>query len=190
MHVLVVEDDPDIGALIAHYARGEGWTVQLVASGTDALRAVQESRVELIVLDVMLPEMSGFDVCRALRSSPSTAAIPIMMVTARTEEADRIGGIDIGADDYVPKPFSPKELVARAKALMSRSRSAWERWQARGAPRRYSERRLPRRVDDGSRCVTSAGRRKLCVRGAQWACALIRSRYQRPLSLMMRCWVR
>ena len=122
MHLLIVEDDADIGALVAHYARREGWTSQLVASGAEALRAVQETRVDLVVLDVMLPGISGFDVCRALRLSPSAAAIPIIMVTARTEETDRIRGIDVGADDYVSKPFSPKELMARAKALVHGAR--------------------------------------------------------------------
>jgi DNA-binding response OmpR family regulator len=122
VHVLVAEDDRDIGVLITHYLERAGWTAHLAPSGTDALAYAGRERVDLVILDVMLPGMSGLDVCRALRAEKKTAAIPIIMVTARAEETDRIAGLEIGADDYVSKPFSPNELVARARALLRRAR--------------------------------------------------------------------
>jgi two-component system alkaline phosphatase synthesis response regulator PhoP len=122
VNVLVAEDDPDIADLVAHYFRREGWTVHVSASGTDALARARSSPPDLAVLDVMLPGMTGFEVCRELRTSPETASVLIIMLTARADEQDRIHGLDIGADDYVLKPFSPNELVARAKALTRRAK--------------------------------------------------------------------
>jgi DNA-binding response OmpR family regulator len=119
--ILVAEDDRDIADLIAHYVQKAGWTPHLIASGDDALDHVRRSPVDLVVLDVMLPGLSGLEVCRALRADRATAAIPIIMVTARAEETDRIIGLELGADDYVSKPFSPNELVARIRALMRRT---------------------------------------------------------------------
>jgi DNA-binding response OmpR family regulator len=120
--ILVAEDDRDIADLIAHYVQKAGWTPVTVGSGDDALARARATPPDLVILDVMLPGMSGLEVCRALRAAPSTAAIPIIMVTARAEETDRIIGLDIGADDYLSKPFSPNELVARIRALMRRSK--------------------------------------------------------------------
>ena len=122
MHVLVAEDDRDIGELVAHYVQREGWTVHLVDSGTSALAYARTTPIDVVILDVMLPGATGFEVCRALRSAPATAAIPIIMLTARAQESDRIEGLEIGADDYVSKPFSPKELIARIKALLRRAK--------------------------------------------------------------------
>ncbi len=121
MHILVAEDDPDIGDLIVRYLQKAGWTTRLATSGTDALAAAGREAIDVAILDVMLPGMTGLDVCRALRSEPATAAIPIIMVTARAEETDRILGLDTGADDYITKPFSPNELVARVRALLRRA---------------------------------------------------------------------
>jgi DNA-binding response OmpR family regulator len=121
MHILVAEDDRDIADLIAHYIRKAGWEPDVVTSGNEALAEARRQTVDLMILDVMLPGMSGLEVCRALRADRATAAIPIIMLTARAEEADRVIGLEIGADDYVAKPFSPNELVARIKALMRRS---------------------------------------------------------------------
>ncbi len=118
--VLVVEDDKDIADLIAHYLQRAGHAVDAAASGTAALRRVKDSAPDLIVLDLMLPGMDGLLVCQALRSDPATAAIPIIMLTARGEESERITGLELGADDYVTKPFSPRELVARVAALLRR----------------------------------------------------------------------
>ena len=118
--VLVVEDDPDIAELIRHYLEKNGHTVEALASGAAVLPQVRADRPDLVVLDLMLPGLDGLMVCQALRSDPHTAAIPIIMVTARGEEADRIAGLELGADDYVTKPFSAKELAARVTALLRR----------------------------------------------------------------------
>jgi DNA-binding response OmpR family regulator len=127
VNILVAEDDRDIADLIARYLQKAGWTAHIAGSGDAALSHVRAQGADLVVLDVMLPVMSGLEVCRALRGDRATAAIPIIMVTARAEETDRIIGLDLGADDYVSKPFSPNELVARIRALMRRSaRSAPE----------------------------------------------------------------
>jgi DNA-binding response OmpR family regulator len=122
VHILVAEDDRDIADLIARYLTRAGWTVDIAATGDEALSTVRRTKVDLVVLDVMLPGLSGLEVCRALRAEAPTAAIPIIIVTARAEEPDRIIGLDIGADDYVTKPFSPNELVARVRALLRRAK--------------------------------------------------------------------
>jgi len=122
MRILVAEDDNDIADLIAHYVRKAGWEPLVVASGDAALRAAQDEPPDVIVLDIMLPGLSGLEVCRALRADPATALLPVIMVTARAEESDRIVGLDLGADDYISKPFSPNELVARVRALLRRTR--------------------------------------------------------------------
>ena len=122
MNILVAEDDRDIADLIAHYFRKQGWQPHLVAGGDEALAYARHEPVDVVVLDLMLPGLSGLEVCRALRGDARTEAIPIIMVTARAEETDRILGLDIGADDYLAKPFSPNELVARVRALMRRSK--------------------------------------------------------------------
>jgi len=122
MHILVAEDDRDIADLIAHYVQKAGWTAQVASSGDEALARARESPPDLAILDVMLPGMSGFEVCRALRADSRTADMPIIIVTARAEEPDRIVGLDLGADDYLAKPFSPNELMARIRALMRRAR--------------------------------------------------------------------
>jgi DNA-binding response OmpR family regulator len=124
VNILVAEDDRDIADLIAHYVQRSGWTSRVVGSGDEALAAARKQPFDLVILDVMLPGMSGLEVCRALRADSTTAAIPIIIVTARAEETDRIIGLDIGADDYLSKPFSPNELVARIRALMRRSKRA------------------------------------------------------------------
>ena len=122
MLILVAEDDRDIADLIVHYLQKAGWRAEVATSGTDALALARGQSFDAAILDVMLPGMSGLEVCRALRAATDTAELPIIMVTARAEETDRIMGLDIGADDYVAKPFSPNELVARIRALMRRSR--------------------------------------------------------------------
>jgi len=119
--VLVVEDSADIAELIRHYLERSNYTVDQLKAGTDVLPHVRRSPPDIIVLDLMLPGMDGMLVCQALRREPSVAQLPIIMLTARGEEADRIKGLELGADDYVTKPFSPKELVARVAALLRRS---------------------------------------------------------------------
>jgi len=123
--VLIVEDEQDIADLIKHaLERGGDTDAEVVGSGDDALRVVRQQPPDLIILDLNLPVLSGLDVCRALRSRPATSRIPIIMLTARTSESDRVSGLDIGADDYVTKPFSLRELAARVRAVLRRKPGA------------------------------------------------------------------
>jgi DNA-binding response OmpR family regulator len=118
--VLVVEDNPDIADLITHYLQRAGHAVDRAANGTEALARARSTSPDLLVLDLMLPGMDGLLVCQALRGDATTASIPVIMLTARGEESDRIRGLELGADDYVTKPFSPKELTARVAAMLRR----------------------------------------------------------------------
>jgi DNA-binding response OmpR family regulator len=119
--VLVVEDEHDIAGLIKHTLERNGeMDVETIASGDDALKAVMDRVPDLIILDLNLPVLSGLEVCRILRTRPNTARTPIIMLTARTSETDRVTGLDVGADDYVTKPFSLRELAARVRAVMRR----------------------------------------------------------------------
>jgi DNA-binding response OmpR family regulator len=118
--ILVVEDDIDISALIAHYLEKAGHVVERLASGSSVMPRLRAQPADLVILDLMLPGASGLVVCEAMRADPATAAIPVIMLTARGEEGERIAGLEIGADDYVTKPFSPKELVARVAARLRR----------------------------------------------------------------------
>ncbi len=119
--ILVVEDNPDIAELIVHYLQRANHDVERLASGSEVLPRVRAILPDLIVLDLMLPGMDGLAICQALRGQGATAGIPIIMLTARGEEADRVRGLELGADDYVTKPFSPKELVARVAAMLRRA---------------------------------------------------------------------
>ncbi len=118
--ILVVEDDPDIAELVEHHLSRAGYDTSVVATGTDALEHIRK-RPDLVVLDLMLPGLSGLEICRLMRSDPQTAAVPIIMLTARAEEEARVEGLELGADDYVTKPFSPRELVARLRAVLRRT---------------------------------------------------------------------
>ncbi len=120
-HVLVVEDDHDISELIVHYLQNAGHTTHRLGSGAEVMGYLRGKAADLVVLDVMLPGLSGMAVCRAMRDDTATSHIPIIMLTARGDEADRLAGFDHGADDYVTKPFSPKELVARVAARLRRT---------------------------------------------------------------------
>ena len=119
--VLIVEDEPDIRDLLAFHLEREGYHVTRSRTGADALRQVRARPPDLILLDLMLPELDGLEVCRRLRQDPRTASVPIVMLTARGEEVDRILGLELGADDYIVKPFSPKEVVARVRAVLRRA---------------------------------------------------------------------
>jgi two-component system, OmpR family, alkaline phosphatase synthesis response regulator PhoP len=149
--VLVVEDDPDIAHLVAHYLEKAGFSTELLANGRDALSAIAARPPDVLVLDLMLPQVDGLEICRVVRSSAATAAIPIIMLTARAEESDRIVGLEIGADDYVAKPFSPNELVARIRALVRRAQRATP--SASGRPVNYGS----IAVDSTRHTVTNAG---------------------------------
>jgi len=119
--ILVVEDESDIAQLIKHTLERAGDArVDVVSSGDAALKAVGEAQPDLIILDLNLPMIDGTEVCRLLRARPATASLPIIMLTARTGETDRVSGLDLGADDYVTKPFSLRELAARVRAVLRR----------------------------------------------------------------------
>ena len=123
--VLVVEDEPDLATLIKHALERSGEArVEIVPAGDQALRRVAESPPDVVILDLNLPVLSGTEVCRILRAQPATANIPIIMLTARTSEGDRVTGLDLGADDYVTKPFSLRELAARVRAVLRRKSGA------------------------------------------------------------------
>ena len=123
--VLVVEDEQDIADLIVHtLSRGGDLAVEAVGSGDAALKAAAEDPPDVVVLDLNLPVLNGLEVCRILRQRPATATVPIIMLTARTAESDRVAGLDTGADDYVTKPFSARELAARVRAALRRGRGS------------------------------------------------------------------
>jgi two-component system phosphate regulon response regulator PhoB len=124
--ILVVDDEPDIVALIAYHLAKAGYRVSTATTGVDALETARRERPALIVLDLMLPEMSGYEVLEQLRADKSTATIGVLMLTARRDEPDRIRGLALGADDYLTKPFSPQELVLRVGAILRRISSAAE----------------------------------------------------------------
>jgi DNA-binding response OmpR family regulator len=119
--ILVVEDDSDIAELVTRYLERDGYLVERAASGREGLNRIAAKPPALLILDLMLPEVDGLEVCRLVRGNEKTAAIPIIMLTARAEESERIVGLEVGADDYIAKPFSPNELVARVRALLRRT---------------------------------------------------------------------
>ena len=122
-HVLVVDDEPDLLELVQYNLAAAGYNVTCVSSGEEALAAMGSVRPELVILDVLLPGMDGLDVCKTLKGDTQTSAIPIVMLTARGDEADIVTGLEVGADDYITKPFSPRELLARIKAALRRRNS-------------------------------------------------------------------
>jgi len=119
-HILVVDDEPDITALVAYHLAKAGYRVTTASSGPEALRVAEEQAPDLVVLDLMLPGLSGYEVLEALRRHDATQDVGVIMLTARREEADRIKGLSVGADDYLVKPFAPQELVLRVGAVLRR----------------------------------------------------------------------
>ncbi len=119
--VLVVEDEPDIAALIAYQLTREGFRVETASTGDQGLSAIARSVPDLLILDRMLPGLSGDDVLRSLRSEEPTRGLPVLILTARREQEDRIEGLELGADDYLTKPFSPRELVLRVQSILRRA---------------------------------------------------------------------
>ena len=120
--VLVVEDEADVAEMIRYNLGKEGYDVRVAANGTDALRQVKDARPDVILLDIMVPHLNGWEICRRLKQDRETVAIPVIMVTGRVEEGDKVLGFEMGADDYVTKPFSPRELLARVRAVTRRGR--------------------------------------------------------------------
>ena len=149
--ILVVDDEADILALVTYHLAKSGYRVSTAATGPEALRAARDERPALIVLDLMLPGMSGFEVLEQLRADAATSGIAVLMLTARRDEPDRIRGLSIGADDYLTKPFSPQELVLRVGAILRRT--------AAGATASSSDHLTvgPIRIDRGAHRVSIEG---------------------------------
>ena len=119
--ILAVDDEKDILDLVSYNLAKEGYEIVTAADGEDALKRVKAERFDLIVLDLMMPAIDGIELCKMLKSNEETESIPIIMLTAKSEELDKVLGLEMGADDYVTKPFSPRELIARVKAVLRRS---------------------------------------------------------------------
>ena len=118
--IFVVEDDPDISRLVRHHLEGAGFQIKLFPSGHTVLAESERQRPALFILDIMVPGKDGLEICRTIRQTPGLAAVPVIFLTAKSSEADRVLGLELGADDYIAKPFSPRELVARVKAVLRR----------------------------------------------------------------------
>jgi len=118
--ILIVDDEPDIVSLVSYNLKKEGFDVSSAFDGEEALKAVRKEKFNLIILDLMLPGIQGMELCNMLRSSEETSSIPVIMLTAKSEELDKVLGLEMGADDYITKPFSPRELIARVKAVLRR----------------------------------------------------------------------
>jgi phosphate regulon transcriptional regulator PhoB len=119
--ILVVDDEPDIVELVSYNLKKEGFEISSASDGEEALAKIRKEKFDFLILDLMLPGIQGMELCRILRSDPRTKNLPVIMLTAKGEEVDRILGLEIGADDYISKPFSPRELVARVRAVMRRT---------------------------------------------------------------------
>lgn len=119
--ILVIDDEPDIVELVSYNLKKEGFQVDTSFNGESAMVKIKENIYDLIILDLMLPGMQGLEICRIIRKEPNTTDIPVIMLTAKSEEVDKVLGLEMGADDYITKPFSPRELVARAKAVLRRA---------------------------------------------------------------------
>lgn len=125
-YILVVEDEPDLADLVGYNLEQEGYEVGIAGSGATALSMARARTPDLVVLDLMLPDITGIDVCRQLRANKATTQVPVIVLTAKDEESDRVAGFEAGADDYVVKPFSPRELLLRVGAVLRRSASGIE----------------------------------------------------------------
>jgi len=121
-NILVVDDEADLVELVSYNLKKEGFIVDSASDGETALTRIRKGKYDLLILDLMLPGIQGMELCRILRNDPKTSVLPIIMLTAKGEEVDRILGLEMGADDYMAKPFSPRELVARVKAVLRRSK--------------------------------------------------------------------
>ena len=158
-NILVIDDEVDIGELVAYNLQKEGFRVDNAYDGEEGLKKIGSKRYELIFLDLMLPGIQGIELCKMVRSNPDTARIPIVMLTAKDEEIDKILGFEVGADDYITKPFSPRELVVRAKALLRRAERP-----AEAAARKAEDENILRIRDmaiDKERFVVTVGTRQM-----------------------------
>jgi DNA-binding response OmpR family regulator len=150
---LLIDDDARLGALVAEYLAKHEIDVTVVGDGERGLAALRKRRFDVVLLDLMLPGLDGLEVCRRIRAVPEVAAIPVIMLTAKGEDVDRIVGLELGADDYLPKPFNPRELMARIRAVLRRSAPG----AAGPSPPRFRAGDLE--IDFDGREVTVAGRR-------------------------------
>lgn len=125
-HALLVEDDHDICELVRIILRAESFNIDIIHEGKAGLESALHNPYDIIILDIMLPGIDGWEICRQLRANPKTRSVPIIMLTAKGEESDRVSGLELGADDYITKPFSPRELLARIKALLRRSANFYQ----------------------------------------------------------------
>lgn len=167
LKALIVDDERDLVELVRFHLEKEGLTCLQTGDGVTALRLVREQRPDLLILDLMLPEMDGLEVCRNLRRDPATARLPIIMLTAKAEEIDRVVGLELGADDYIVKPFSPREFIARVKAVLRRIQEPPPQ-----VVRRVGELEL----DEGRRHLTIHGEPvELTVKEFDLLCALVRA---------------
>ncbi|MGH7988530.1 MAG: response regulator [Candidatus Binataceae bacterium] len=174
--ILIVEDEADIRELLRYNLAQEGFAIEEAGDGAEALERIERRAPDLLLLDLMLPRMSGLELCRRIRSTPATATLPILMLTARGDEADRVLGLEMGADDYVSKPFSPREVAARVKALLRRASPP-----DAGAPGLYQRGRL--RIDFGTYEVFVDGvKRELALREFE----LLRFFAQHPMRVYSR----
>lgn len=135
MKILIIEDDRDIAELIAYNLSQEKLSSEVTASGSRGLSAARRGLPDLVILDLMLPDMGGLEICKAIKSDPKTKGIPVLMLTAKGEEIDRIVGFEVGADDYLTKPFSPRELVLRVKAILRRLKD--REWRDAAVPQTF-----------------------------------------------------
>ncbi|MDI6801137.1 MAG: response regulator transcription factor [Thermodesulfovibrionales bacterium] len=123
-NILVIDDEADIAKLVIYNLKKEGFSVDSAYDGETALKKIRNNKYDLVILDLMLPGIHGLDLCKIIRNNPATSHMPVIMLTAKGEEVDKILGLEIGADDYITKPFSPRELVARVKAVLRRTVTA------------------------------------------------------------------
>lgn len=163
---LIVEDEPDLAELVRYHLEKEGVSCVKSSDGVGAIRLARTQHPDFLILDLLLPELDGLEVCRQLRRDPATARLPIIMLTAKAEETDRIVGLELGADDYIVKPFSPRELVARMKAVLRR---------AQPVEPQTLKRIGGLEVDENKRFITVHGRPvDLTVKEFDLLCVLIR----------------
>jgi two-component system phosphate regulon response regulator PhoB len=135
MKVLIIEDDKDIAELVEYNLRQEKISAEVSRNGAEGLAKARRLHPDLVLLDLMLPDMGGIEICKSLKSDPKTKGIPVLMLTAKGEEVDRIVGFEVGADDYLTKPFSPRELILRVKAILRRLKD--REWREAAAPQSF-----------------------------------------------------
>ncbi|HXC39779.1 MAG TPA: response regulator transcription factor [Burkholderiales bacterium] len=158
--ILIIEDDPRLAAMVSDYLGGAGFRASVEPDGASGLRRLEREPFDALVLDLMLPDIDGLEVCRRLRAAEAHAALPVLMLTARGEPTDRVVGLEMGADDYLPKPFEPRELLARLRAVLRRSAGAGAGARGAAAALRFGRLEIDRaarevRVDGTARAMTS-----------------------------------